>query len=300
MSVEIVVVGSVNIDLIVQVSRLPGAGETVTGGRLTRAFGGKGANAATAAARLGARTALVAAVGADRDGRDARDDLAAAGVDHRHVVDAAAPTGVAAITVDDEGENTVAVASGANALLEAGTVTEALADLAAPGSVVLCNLEIPDAAVGAAARFCAARRLAFVLDPGPARALEPDVLGACRALTPNRGELAALGRSPRELLSAGVVSVVVTLGAHGARVHERGTPAVHVDPFVLRAVDTTGAGDAFAAGLAVALQRREETVAAAAFASAVGALATRGVGARGSLPSGHETEALRRTRFPDG
>jgi len=292
---EVVVVGSLNDDVLVQVDRLPAPGETVTGGRLTRAPGGKGANAAVAAARLGARTSLVGAVGDDREGELARASLRGAGVDDGAVVVVAGtPTGVAAIMVDARGENVIAVASGANDELTPEAVRAGLERLARPDSLVLANLEIPDTAIAAAAAHCRAAGLRFVLDPAPARPLAPGVLAACTVLTPNRGELEALGRTPEELLRAGADAVAVTLGGDGVELHVPGArPRRRPAPRV-QAVDTTGAGDAFAAALAVALARGRELGDAVALASAAGALATRAVGGRTSLATYAEAEALAR------
>lgn len=293
MTADVVVVGSANVDLVVRVPRLPTAGETVTGGTLLRAMGGKGANAAVAAARLGARAALVAAVGSDADGRAVRDDLEASGVRTEHVVARDAPTGVAAITVGEDAENTIAVVSGANALLDADAVAAALQDLAGPGTVVVADLEIPDGAVLAAARHCREHRLELILDPGPARRLVDEVVGACACLTPNRGELAALDSGgAAALLARGARSVVVTLGAEGAELHQPSRAVWHQPPFPVAARDSVGAGDAFAAALAVAWRRRPTVEEAVRFAAACGALATRAPGARGGLADLDEAEAL--------
>jgi ribokinase len=290
---DVVVVGSANVDLVVRVARLPAPGETVTQGELVRAMGGKGANAAVAAARLGARAALVAAVGDDPDGRAVVEDLAAHGVATGHVVVRDAPTGLAAITVDAAGENTIAVASGANALLDAAAVEAGLGEHAAPGTVVVANLEIGDDAVAAAAAHCARHGLELILDPGPARALPDAVIAACTVLTPNRGELAGLGAGGADaLLARGAGAVVLTLGADGAELHRPGEPVVRQRAFAVDAHDSVGAGDAFAAALAVAWRRERTAPDALRFAAACGALATRATGARAALPDLDEVTAL--------
>lgn len=281
---DVIVVGSVNADVVLTVDALPAPGETVIGAERGDHHGGKGANAAVAAARLGARVALVAAVGDDDDGRAALADLEAEGVDVSAVaVLGEQPTGVAHITVDRAGENTIVVASGANAALEAEFVTAALERLAGGDPVVLADLEVPDAPVAAAA----ASGLRFVLDPAPARALADAVVRACTVLTPNGGELEVLG----DVLARGAGALAVTLGAEGAELRTRDETR-SVDPYPVEAVDATGAGDAFAAALAVALAGGAELPDAVAFAAAAGALATRAAGARAGYAGRDEVEAL--------
>jgi ribokinase len=292
-SADVVVVGSANVDLIVRVARLPAPGETVTGGTLLRSMGGKGANAAVAAAHLGASVALVAAVGDDDAGAAVRQDLAAHGIATEHVGVRDAPTGLASITVDAAGENTIAVASGANALLDAEAVEAGLAAAAGPRTVVVANLEIGDEAVAATAAHCAAHGLDLLLDPAPARGLGDDVLAACACLTPNRGELAALGAGGADaLLARGAGAVVLTLGADGAELHRRGAAVHHQPAFAVESRDSVGAGDAFVAGLAIAWRSARTPRDAVRFAAACGALATRAAGARAGLPDLQEAEAL--------
>lgn len=295
----IVVVGSVNEDLVVRVPRLPRTGETVTGGEFVQAHGGKGANQAAAAARLGARTWLVATVGPDPFGAAARADLEAFGVDCSHLAVGTAPTGVAAILVGGHGENLIAVASGANRELGGDPVRRALGSIA--GSlrardgtpVVLANLEIGDEAVLAAATGARERGWPFVLNPGPARPVPPAVLAACAALTPNEHEVDELGAPGVEgLLAAGAAAVVVTRGGDGAEIHRLGARARMIPAFPVEAADTTGAGDAFTATLAWGLARGQPLDRAVRLATAGGALATRRVGARSALPTREEIEAL--------
>lgn len=292
MTADLAVIGSCNLDMVMRVRRLPAPGETVTGGVLTRSFGGKGANAAIAAARLGARVALVGAVGADADGAAIRADLWAAGVDAGGLADVDAPTGIAHITVDDRAENTIAVASGANALLTGEMVAACLDRLAGPGTLVMANLEVPDAAVLAAARWCRDAGCRLVVDPAPAHPLDPEVLAGCALLSPNRGELDGLDMTVGELLGAGVGHVVVTLGADGTELHAPGAPVRRAASFRVDAQDTTGAGDAFLAGLAVAWQRGASLPDAVRSGAAAGALASRALGARAALPTPAELEAL--------
>jgi ribokinase len=275
---RVVVIGSVNVDVTVRADRLPGRGETVTGGTAHRGGGGKGANAAVAAARAGAQVELVAAVGDDEPGASALAELRAAGVGAGGVV--ALPdvaTGTAVIVVDAAGDNQIAVASGANHALDAEHVEAALrraaGEAATPGAAspvcdaqalegagaFLISFEIPDAAILAAARIAAAAGAALVVNPAPARPL-PDGLAATRPiLTPNQHEAAALTgeqdpeRAARALAAATGAPVVVTLGPRGALVAEPGgATTLHPAPAV-DALDATGAGDVFNGVLATAL-----------------------------------------------
>jgi ribokinase len=289
--VQIIVVGSINADLVVRAERLPAPGETVTGGRFSRHGGGKGANQAVAAARLGARVAMVGAVGDDDLGQEALALLEREGVDITAVSRSAAPTGVALIAVDAEGENQIAVASGANAELDPAGVDRAVR-AAGPGTVLLGH-EVPEPAVLAGAR---AARGPIVLNPAPARPV-PDELAALRPiLTPNAGEACELTgeREPeaaaRALAARTGAAVVVTLGARGVLLLDDGraerlpAPSVH-------AVDATGAGDAFNGALATALAEGRDLRSAAAFAVAAAALSTRAAGARDGMPRRHEVRA---------
>src|SRR3954468_13648245 len=260
---RVVVVGSINVDLVVSVARLPAPGETVAGGRFAQHGGGKSANQAVAAARLGAAVAFVGAVGADEMGSDAVEELSREGIDVSGVLRADAPTGVALIVVDRAGENQIAVASGANAEL----VVDSL-DLAGTGVVLLCH-EVSEAVVSAAARAAGEAGWPGVLNPAPARA-RPEV--ALAVLTPNASEAAELtGRqdpsdAARELVERTGAAVLITLGGDGALLLEPGgtperLPAANVD-----VVDTTGAGDTVNGALAAELARGASLPDAARFA----------------------------------
>jgi ribokinase len=288
---RVIVVGSINIDLIVSVEALPGPGETVIGGTFSHAPGGKGANKAAAAATLGASTALVGMTGDDDFGRTARDDLTELRVDLSHVGTGVKPTGVALIIVDDRGENSIAVASGANEELDAHEVVEAINALARDGTVVLANLEVPDEAVLAAASTAHALGCSFVLNPAPARRLGWEMLRWCDVLTPNEHEAAMLGwASVDELMDQGVKAVVVTRGREGASLYRPGEPRHDQPAFHIDSVDTTGAGDAFSAALAWAIAQGRALEEGVRLACGAGALATRKVGARASLPNAAEVE----------
>jgi ribokinase len=292
MSANVIVVGSANVDLVMRVPRLPRPGETVIGGAFSRAPGGKGANQAAAASRLGARTWFVGKIGEDDLGGWTRSDLEAIGVDCSTLGTSASPTGVAQIWVDDAGENAITVASGANADVEGAFVTDALAGIDVDAAVVLASLEIPDEAVAAAAEGAAVRGWPFVLNPAPARQVDPDVLARCAVLTPNRSEAGALAPDAASLLDAGVDTVVVTLGSDGAEVHRAGRDIHRQPPFRIEVRDTTGAGDAFSATLAWAIADGRDLGDAVRLAAGGGALATRAVGARASLATREELEAF--------
>jgi ribokinase len=280
----VLVVGSVNVDLVVSVDRLPGEGETVTGGRFARHGGGKGANQAVAAARAGARVVFLGAVGDDDHGAEAVADLRGAGVDVAPlVVLHGEATGVAAIVVAADGANQIAVASGANALLDEALVRERLGAHEEAFDVLLVNHETSDDANLAA--IAAARRVGarIVVNPAPARPLSAGVLAAAPVLTPNADEARALtGEADmqgavRALHAATGAPVAVTLGADGVLSAEDGRVLAVPAPQVA-AVDTTGAGDAFSGTLAAQLASGASfaEAVAAAIASASRAVTVRG------------------------
>jgi|SRR5438132_768733 len=293
----VVVVGSVNADLVVRVPRLPGPGETVLDGTFHRGGGGKGANQAAVAARLGARALLVGRVGDDDLGRGARAELEALGVDMSFLGVGGEPTGVALILVDVAGENLIGVASGANREVAAGEVADAVGSIPGGPAVVLAGLEVPDEAVVAAARAARDRGFAFVLNPAPAKPVPRELVALCDVLTPNRTEVGGLGfGSPEEMVAAGAGAVVVTLGGAGVEVHRPGAAPAAVPAFPVDVVDTTGAGDAFSGALAWALASGEGLDAATGLAAAAAALSTRALGARAALPTADEVRALSRSR----
>lgn len=286
-----IVVGSVNVDMVFRVPRLPAPGETVIGGTFADGPGGKGANAAAAAARLGARTLFVGLVGRGPLGHQALHDLEEAGVDASLVEERDAHTGVAGILVDEAGENMIAVASGANAEVDEAFVREALGRVDAERAVVLSNLEVPDEAVSAAAEVAEERRWPLVLNPAPARAVDRRTLDRCSVVVANSPEARTLG-SPGALLEAGAGAVVVTLGAEGAELHRPGRPPHHQPAFPVEVADTTGAGDAFCGGLVWALAEGRDLEEGIRVAAAAGALACRALGARAALPERAELEAF--------
>ena len=284
----IAVVGSINLDLVVAVERHPAPGETVVGGDCRQLPGGKGANQAVAAARLGAKVAMVGRVGADAQGAWLREGLWTEGVGVEHVrEDRQAPTGVALIAVDARGENTIVVSPGANARVDARDVAAA-SEVVGGADVVLVQHEVPQAAV---AEAIATAGGTVVLNPAPARGLVAPV----DVLVPNRGELETLagGRGDPVTLARSITAaraVVVTLGAEGAVVVE-GDRAERVRAPHVEAVDTTGAGDAFCGALAEAMAGGATVVEAARWAVRVAAASVTRPGAQGGLPRREDVPA---------
>jgi ribokinase len=270
----VAVVGSVNLDLVVRVERLPRPGETLTGAAFERIPGGKGANQAVAAARLGADVRLVGCVGSDSFADEALAGLREAGVE-LDLVTSGAPTGVALIEVGED-DNTIVVAPGANARLQAGDLDVRSAD------AVLCQLEIPLEVVEEAARLASF----FCLNAAPAQSLPAELVERADLLVVNRYELETLGGAP------GLVAL--TLGADGAVLLEHGEEVARARPPTVEAVDGTAAGDAFTACLLISLLEgcaREEALTRAC---AAGALAASRPGAQPSLPTAAEVDAILR------
>jgi ribokinase len=298
MAGRVVVVGSVNIDLVVTVERLPGPGETVIGGRYERHHGGKGANAAVAAARLGADVSFIGAVGRDAFGADAREALEAEGVHLSGLATLDEPTGVALILVDRDGENSIAVAGGANSALDSVQVREALKKLAlGPNDVVLVGHEIRTGATHEALRLGRLAGATTILNPAPAAGLGRSTLELADVLTPNRGELEALAGPgkpaavAKALLGTGAKrAALVSLGADGALliVGRRSTiiKAPRVD-----AVDAVGAGDALNGSLAAGLAAGLDLAAAAQRAVIAASLAVTRAGAREGMPDAAAVDA---------
>lgn len=277
---EIAVIGSVNLDIVAHAPRLPVAGETVTGARLARYPGGKGANQALAARRLGARVALHAAVGADAAADEALALLAADGVDLGALVRIdREQTGMALIVVGENGENQIVVAPGANRHLRLDAGRLAGAD------AVLCQLEIPAQVVAKAAREAPGL---FAVNLAPVRDIDDHVLERADLLIVNEGEAEAYGARLR--LSKGLVAI--TLGRAGARLYRGGEAIAVASPPRVDAIDSTGAGDMFSAALLIALLEQRPPEAALRFACAAAALSTTARGAQPSFPRRREVDSL--------
>ncbi len=299
---RVVVLGSLNMDLIVRTERLPGPGETVLGGAFGTAAGGKGANQAVAAARLGAMVSMIGCVGADEYGRQLLEVAGAAGVatDRVHTVDL--PTGVALIVVDANGQNLIAVAQGANSLMTREMVARE-AELIRSANIVVAQLEVPLDAIAAAGELARAAGVPFLLNAAPARDDIADLLPLITILVVNETELAIVsgrevGVGPEVAAAAGLLArgpkaVIVTLGARGSiLVDTRGSVALPSYP--VQVVDSTAAGDAFVGALAARYSRGESLEAAARYASAAGALACTRPGAQPSLPTVEDVAKLMR------
>lgn len=299
----IFVVGSVNQDLVSFVSRLPRAGETVTGKGFQLFPGGKGANQAIAAARVGRKVRMVARVGEDLFGVGLVDNLRANGVDTELVSTVSAgSTGTAVILVEDDGENRIVLDPGANAKLTPADA-ELLRGALEPSSVLLLQLEVPMETVEAAARIGREAGATVILDPAPIQPLSAGLLRSIDILTPNQTELmAAAGvthtddpaecvSAARTLLARGVKRVVVKMGGLGCLVVDD-QDATLVDPFKVTPVDTTGAGDAFNGGLAAALVEGRPFLEACRFANAVGALTCTKQGAQSAIPTSGAVEEI--------
>jgi len=299
---KLTVVGSLNMDLIVRAPRIPAPGETIIGHGFHTAAGGKGANQAIAAARLGAQVSMVGRVGDDTYGQAQLSNLAADGVDTAFVtVDPQAHTGVALITVDDAGQNSIVVSSGANWQVNSADVDAAEAAIAG-ADMLLLQLETRPEVVARAVELAVRHGVPVVLNPAPARSLSPELLAQVTYLIPNESETALLAGqavtdldsardAARKLRQMGVVTVVLTLGEQGALLVAEGG-AEHVPAFRVNVVDTTAAGDAFVAGFAVAVASDQSPGQAMRFATATGALATTKLGAQPSLPGLEEVNRL--------
>lgn len=298
----ILVVGSSNTDMIIKVKRIPKPGETILGGEFAMAAGGKGANQAVGAARAGGAVTFIARLGKDMFGDKALAGFIADGINVDHVVrDRSAPSGVALIFVARNGENSIAVASGANSRLVPADLTNARRAFQRSGVVVL-QLETPLKTVAAAVKLAANAGARVILNPAPAQPLPNDLLRRVFLLTPNESEAQLLtgmpvnnekaaARAADALLARGVQNVIITLGARGAFVAGKQARGL-VPGFKVKPVDTTGAGDMFNGTLAVALSEGKSLLDAARFASAAAAISVTRLGAQTSAPTRKEIDRL--------
>jgi ribokinase len=292
---HLVVVGSANIDLMLAVSRLPRAGETITGERFSTAAGGKGANQAIAAARLGAAVTFIACVGDDLYGTVALDGLRAEAIDVSHVqVAESVATGVAIVLTDSSGENCIALSPGANALLGRANITAARASIAGAGLLV-CQLESPLAAVKFAIDAAHGAGVPVLLNPAPAQPRDDELLRGLRFLVPNESEAGSLTGievvdartaelAASALLAKGVQTVMLTRGAAGVMLAERDA-CVHLPAHRVNAIDTTGAGDTFIGAFAASWLRGDSVPDAIAYAQSAAAYSVQRRGAQASMPT---------------
>lgn len=283
----VAVVGSANLDLVVEVSRPPLVGETLLGRAGGRFSGGKGLNQAVACARSGAPTRFCAVVGADEAADVLQQTLADAGVAAAVRRSAVAPTGVAHVLAFDDGDNSIIVAAGANAELDADDAVAGIRGAA----VVLAQLEVPVASVAAALRAGRAAGALTILNAAPAHVATIDMLGDVDVLVVNETECAELGGIDR-LHAAGARVIVLTQGAGGVTLHRTGEQPLHIDAFRIDPVDTTGAGDAFCGALAAALSQGERIEQALVRACAAGAVVAQHRGATTSELSPASIAAL--------
>jgi len=298
MKPNILVIGSSNTDMVVKAAHLPGPGETILGGTFFMNAGGKGANQAVAAARLDANVTFIAKIGDDIFGKQSLELFAQEGIDTRYIItDPINPSGVALITVDEKAENCIVVASGANSALLPANLHQ-VEDKIKNASLILMQLEIPLETVEYVANIAAANNVKVILNPAPACDLSNELLSKVSILTPNETEAEMLtgikiadkesAQTAAELLAEkGVETVIITLGANGALVfhanHFNWVPAP-----VVKAVDTTAAGDVFNGALAVAIAEGKNIENAVIFANVAAALAVTKLGAQASAPYRNE------------
>ncbi|MEG3435743.1 ribokinase [Pannus brasiliensis CCIBt3594] len=293
-SMEILVIGSSNTDMVVRAPRLPVAGETILGGQFRMVPGGKGANQAVAVVRLGGSVRFVAKLGDDLFGRQTLAGLREENIPGDYIsIDPEFPSGVALITVDERGENSIVVAGGANTRLTETDIDRSLPALES-AEIILLQLEIPLQTVEYAARLAREFGKTVILDPAPACPLPDSLLQTVTILTPNQTEAELLTgiavNSPEtarkaaiELRARGVANVIITLGSEGAYLYN-GEIDRRIPGFPVEAVDTTAAGDTFNGALAVALAEGKDLVTAIAFAHRAASIAVTRPGARSSIP----------------
>lgn len=296
---DILVVGSLNADLVVRTPRFPQPGETIQGEDLQVIPGGKGANQAVAVARLGAKVSMLGRVGEDNFGDFLLDNLKLNKVDPRLIQRDDASTGTAIIVVDANGQNSIVLSAGAN-----GKVSDEDVDTASfrDYQLLLLQLEIPTPTVLTAAQRACESGLRVILNPAPAKALSNELISLADYLIPNENELSLLTGVPvndlnsteqaaRSLLKIGAKSVIVTLGNKGALI-ATDSQVTHIDTYTVDVVDTTAAGDAFIGGFASALLQERSVEEAVRYGCACGALATTKFGAQPSLPTKGEVDTF--------
>lgn len=300
MSSKIVVVGSSNTDMIIKVPHVPVPGETIIGGTFSTAAGGKGANQAVAAARAGGDVTFVARVGQDMFGQQAKDGFVKDNINVDHVLsDKDAPSGVALIFVGEDGENSIAVASGANANLSPSDV-ESAGDAISSADILIMQLETPLETVQKAATIASEKGVKVILNPAPACELSDDILSRVSILTPNESEAELLtgikvesekdaAAAADALMAKGIETVIVTMGAKGAFVVTADSKEL-VGGFSVKAVDATAAGDVFNGTLAVAMAEGKPLKEAVRFANGAAALSVTKLGAQPSAPTREEIE----------
>ncbi len=303
MSKKIVVIGSSNTDMIIKTARIPRPGETILGGDFSIAPGGKGANQAVSAARAGGAVTFIARVGEDMFGEQAVSGFIRDNMNVEYIIrDKQAPSGVALICVDEKGENSIAVASGANAQVSPADI-HAAEDVIVSADIVLMQLEIPIETVEAAAGIAAANGVDVILNPAPAQPLGSGLLKNISILTPNETEAELLtgikvedeqgaSDAANDLITKGVKTVLITLGARGVYAAAQDFRGIIPAFSVADIIDTTAAGDVFNGVLAVSIAEGKSLIEAVRFASAAAALSVKTLGAQTSAPHRSEIEAF--------
>lgn len=303
MPANVVVIGSLNMDLVTRAPRLPVGGETLIGHSFATVSGGKGANQAVAAARLGAQVAMVGCVGSDDYGVQLRDALLAEQIDCQAVSVVEDSSGVALIVVDDNSQNAIVIVAGANGAMTPAVIDQFDAVLQA-ADVVICQLEIPDATVGHALKRVRALGKTVILNPAPAsRPLPADWFTAIDYLIPNESEATALSGLPVDslesaekaashLIAMGAGKVIITLGAQGS-LFANGQSFEHFPAPKVKAVDTTAAGDTFVGGFAAALAAGKSEAEAIRYGQIAAALSVTRAGAQPSIPTQSDVQAFK-------
>jgi ribokinase len=297
----IVVIGSINMDLVARTPRIPAAGETLTGTDFVTTPGGKGANQAVAAARLGANVQMIGAVGEDVFGQALLENLASAGVDTTAVSQIPGPSGIAQIQVADSGQNSIIVVPGAN-----GKVTPAILhqheEKIRNAGIVLLQLEIPLDTVLAACELCTSANVPVMLDPAPAASLPDAIFPQLAWFTPNETELGLYSgngfppeTAAKQLLARGTHGVALKRGAEGVYIATSATEPAWIPAFPVETIDTVAAGDCFNGAFAVALLEGNSPAAAARFASAAAAISVTRRGAQAAMPTRAEVDTFLRS-----
>lgn len=298
----ILIAGSSNTDMVIKTSRIPVPGETVIGGTFFMNAGGKGANQAVAAARLGGNIVFICKTGDDIFGQQAKALFNKEGIDTRFVLtDELHPSGIALITVDEKAENSIVVASGANAALHPPDLKNAEPAIA-EAAIILMQLEIPVATVAYLASIAERKKTTLILNPAPACELTDALLSKVSIITPNETEAekltgikvtdhASAALAAQVLKEKGIATVIITMGAQGVLLFHK-NKFTHIESVKLEAVDTTAAGDVFNGALAVALAEGKEMEAAVSFACKAAAISVTRLGAQASAPYRNEVDVL--------
>ncbi len=294
----IVVIGSINMDLVARTPRIALAGQTLTGTDFATTPGGKGANQAVAAARLDAHVQMIGAIGSDVFGESLLGNLANNGIDTSAITRAQGPSGVAQIQVADNGQNSIIVVPGANAQVTPALLHQHRKKIQAAG-IVLLQLEIPLESVLAACKLCAEADVPVILDPAPAVSLSDSIFPQLTWFTPNETELglyAGNGFPPetaaKQLLARGIHGVALKRGAEGVYIAASGTEPAWIPAFQVEAIDTVGAGDCFNGAFAVSLLEGNSPASAARFASAAAAISVTRRGAQAAMPTRKEVDTF--------